>query len=554
MPALARQPPRLVTFLAVLLLALGTTGGALISVLRPQVQRYATARILAAREVHNLSGSRDYDLEVAAEIVFTIEAGLSFFHTHAEGMGVILLFAGTAVSSLVARGWLRRGVSALVGLSFLFPVGYLAYSGLILGYGKDRGIALAEQWLLIPFGSAAIAALLVACGAAVVALAGRRRAARAEAGARGAGAALPAADAWSPPPGAVLLAAILLIALAEIAGASLGRWTPEIRTVARAWILATPAAHGLVGSRDVDDEIVAEALVKLDGGLRLFHLHAEGIGLVIFAGGLVISTLVAAPRLRRVLHALLAVGGFGFPFGYLLWSGLIPSLGIERARRLAEAVVLIPFGVALVGALWLLSGLLAWQLCRGGARRGEDAPVPAPGGMALPPVSLVLASMLLLVVAEVGGASMVRFKTDIERANRQRVEARAQVHGLVGVRQVDAETVDRLLARADFALRLFHLHGEGMALVMFAGGMTIRRLRAAPSLGRLLYAMLGAGGFLYPFGYLAWSLMIPALGLDPSKDVAEYAVWIPFGGAALAATGIIAGILALELVREGRRG
>jgi hypothetical protein len=160
--------------------------------------------------------------------------------------------------------------------------------------------------------------------------------------------------------------------------------------------------------------------------------------------------------------------------------------------------------------------------------------------------------MLLLLHAEVGGASMVRFKNPIERANRERIEARPDVHGLVGVRQVDGDKVDRLLARADFALRLFHLHAEGMGLVIFAGGMMIAGWLRSRSLSRGLYAMLGAGGLVYPFGYLAWSLMIPRLGLDRSKALAEALVWIPFGGAALTAVGVVGLALVVGLFRPGK--
>ncbi|MBI4240921.1 MAG: hypothetical protein HY613_04320, partial [Candidatus Rokubacteria bacterium] len=142
-----RLPPRVLIFLSVLLLTLGTTGGAVMSLLRPQIQRFSTERIFAARETHNLSGSREYDTEVVQDVVFTIEAGLSFFHTHGEGMGVVLLFAATAVASLVGRRRVRGLLHWLLGLSFLFPLGYLAYSALILAYGKDAGIAFAEQAL-----------------------------------------------------------------------------------------------------------------------------------------------------------------------------------------------------------------------------------------------------------------------------------------------------------------------------------------------------------------------------------------------------------------------
>lgn len=549
-----RRPPLVITFLSVFLIALATTGGAVMSAFRLPIQRYATEWILAAREAHNLSGSRDYDIEIVNEIVFTVEAGLSFFHTHGEGMGVVLLFASTVVSTLIARRWLRHGLNAIIGLSFLFPIGYLAYSAFIVLYGKDAGISLAEQWLLIPFGSSAILGLVVAAGAAAFSLVNGRRARSAAPPPSESEVQL---DGWRRPPLVVVLASALLILLAEIGGASMGRWTREINAFSKTWILSAGPAHGLVGVRDVDDEIIEQALVKLDGGLRLFHLHAEGMGLVILAGALVISTLVTAPGLRRMLHALLTVGGFGFPFGYLLWSGLIPLLGVDRARGLAEALVLIPFGSAALGAMWILSFLLARDLYRSrlmrtrreaAGSREEGSP-----GVVLPPVSLVLASMFLLVLAEVGGASMAKFKTSIERANLERIGARAEVHGLVGIRQVDGDTVDRLLARSDFALRLFHLHAEGMGLVIFAGGVMIRAFLASPSLSKALYVMLGVGGFAYPFGYLAWSLMIPGLGLDRSKELAEYLLWIPFGGAALVAMGVIALVLALDLVRSSRR-
>ena len=564
-----RRPPLVVTFLTMLLLALGTTGGAAMSAFRLPIQRYATERILAAREVHNLSGSRDYDIEVVNEIVFTVEAGLSFFHTHGEGLGVVLLFASTAVSTLVARRWLRHALNTLIGLSFLFPIGYLAYSAFILLYGKDPGIALAERLLLVPFGSSTIVGLAIAAGAAAFSLVNGRRERPAAAPPLPEGGVRPEAtaaphdfDGWRRPPVIVVLASALLILLAEIGGASMGRWTSEINTLSKAWILSASPAHGLVGVQDVDDEIIAAALVKLDGGLRLFHLHAEGMGLVIFAGALVIRTLVAAPGLRRVLSGLLTVGGFGFPFGYLLWSALIPPLGIDRARALAEALLLIPFGSMAMGAMWMLSFVLARDLYRActdflGSRRKASArpdAEEASSGVLLPPVGLVLASMLLLVFAEVGGASMVKFKNPIERANRERIEARADVHGLTGVRQVDGETVDRALTRADFALRLFHLHAEGMGLVIFAGGMMIRTFMASPSFSAVLYVMLTIGGFVYPFGYLAWSLMIPVLGLDRSKDLAEYLVWIPFGGAALVAMGGITLFLTLHVVRSRRLG
>ena len=61
-----------------------------------------------------------------------------------------------------------------------------------------------------------------------------------------------ASDAWRLPPLASLLAAILLIACAEVGGASMVRFKLELTRWARSIILARPAVHGLVGVRDVD--------------------------------------------------------------------------------------------------------------------------------------------------------------------------------------------------------------------------------------------------------------------------------------------------------------
>jgi hypothetical protein len=158
--------------------------------------------------------------------------------------------------------------------------------------------------------------------------------------------------------------AVLLILGAEVGGASMARFKLEIARGARNLMLARPAVHGLVGVRDVDERIIDEALVKVDAGLRLFHLHAEGMGLVIIATTTAAATLVASPRARGALVVLFTAGGAGYPLGYLLWSGLIPVVGLARAKVIAEWLVWIPFGGATIGALWWLAGVVALQLRR----------------------------------------------------------------------------------------------------------------------------------------------------------------------------------------------
>ena len=143
-----------------LTIALGATAGALMSQARPETARYARARVAANTAAHGLAGSREYDDEVIARAVFTSEAGLSFLHLHAEGLGPVILLAATLVATAVPRRRVRAGLYTLLVLGGLFPLGYLVYALAVLEAGRDTGIALAERYVLMPLGSAALLALV----------------------------------------------------------------------------------------------------------------------------------------------------------------------------------------------------------------------------------------------------------------------------------------------------------------------------------------------------------------------------------------------------------
>jgi hypothetical protein len=170
-------------------------------------------------------------------------------------------------------------------------------------------------------------------------------------------------ETWRLPPRAVLLAALLLLVAAEVGGASMARFKGELARWARGEMLTRPAVHGLVGVRDVDERALDEALFRFDTGLRLFHMHAEGMALVVIATTTVAATLAAGVA-RRALIVLLTAGGVGYPLGYLIWSALIPSYGVERSKAIAEWLIWIPFGGATIVALLWLAGLTTARMVR----------------------------------------------------------------------------------------------------------------------------------------------------------------------------------------------
>ena len=154
------RPPLLVVLVAVVVITLGELGGATLSQLRPATARWATAHIAANISAHGLTGSAEYDDAVRERAVFTVEAGLAFFHVHAEGMGLVLFFASTLVASVVRSRAARGTLYTLLTAGALFPLGYLAYALAVLELGRDDGVAFAETWVLSPLGFATIAGLL----------------------------------------------------------------------------------------------------------------------------------------------------------------------------------------------------------------------------------------------------------------------------------------------------------------------------------------------------------------------------------------------------------
>ncbi len=156
-----KRPPLPVVLVAVLMIALGETGGAVMSLAKARTERWAAARVAANARAHGLSGSAEYDDEVRDQAIYSAEAGLSFFHTHAEGLGLILFFTSTVVASAVPWRRARGVLYLLLAVGGLFPLGYLVYGLAVLELGRDAGIALAETWILTSLGGAVMTGLLI---------------------------------------------------------------------------------------------------------------------------------------------------------------------------------------------------------------------------------------------------------------------------------------------------------------------------------------------------------------------------------------------------------
>jgi hypothetical protein len=75
-------------------------------------------------------------------------------------------------------------------------------------------------------------------------------------------------------------------------------------------------------------------------------------------------------------------------------------------------------------------------------------------------------------------------------------------------------------------------------------------LVVSPKARRAIVLLLTAGGAGYPLGYLVWSVLIPYRGIERGKTLAEWLVWIPFGGATIVGIWWLTAIVAVRMIRR----
>ena len=159
------------------------------------------------------------------------------------------------------------------------------------------------------------------------------------------------------PPLVLILVAVTMIALGETAGAFMSPLRPAVERYALARIAANPAAHGLTGSVEYDDEVRSRTVFAAEAGISFFHTHAAGLAPVVLLASTIAATVVPGGALRAAVYGLLTVGAL-FPLGYVVYALAALETGREVGVALAERYVLTPLGSAAILALLALVLLL----------------------------------------------------------------------------------------------------------------------------------------------------------------------------------------------------
>lgn len=140
-----------------------------------------------------------------------------------------------------------------------------------------------------------------------------------------------------------------------------------------------------------------------------------------------------------------------------------------------------------------------------------------------------LVCLMLFGLAEMAGAILGGYPQQVKETANRIAQEHPAAHGLVGVQDIDRVIMDRVSTEVLARLHTFHLHGHGLAIVVFIISLIVINLEI-PERYKKLLTILTSLGLLYPFGWLFFTILIPYLGKQTAFHLAEKIFFVPFGG------------------------
>jgi hypothetical protein len=151
-----------------------------------------------------------------------------------------------------------------------------------------------------------------------------------------------------------------------------------------------------------------------------------------------------------------------------------------------------------------------------------------------PPTIVLIASLCMFAVGASTGGMLVRFQDALYDAARREVVKRPDVHGFAGAEVIDEARIAEVVEQSNNALRMLHVHGLGVGMLILLVSLAIVNLPLAEGLKRWLCVLISLGA-LYPPGWLVLGWLIPTWGLRRLREPVEWMFFVPFGGAAILA-------------------
>ena len=142
-----------------------------------------------------------------------------------------------------------------------------------------------------------------------------------------------------------------MFAVGASTGGLLVRYQDTLYETARREVVQRPQVHGFAGAEVIDEARIAEVVEQANNALRMLHVHALGVGMLILLVALTIVNLPLPKPAQRILCVLVSLGAL-YPPGWLVLGWLIPRWGVGSLRSPVEWVFFLPFGGAVIVAIW----------------------------------------------------------------------------------------------------------------------------------------------------------------------------------------------------------
>lgn len=147
-----------------------------------------------------------------------------------------------------------------------------------------------------------------------------------------------------------------------------------------------------------------------------------------------------------------------------------------------------------------------------------------------PPTLALVASLCMLAIGALTGGMLVRYQDTLYDLARREVIKRPEVHGFAGAEVIDQARIAEVVEQANNALRMLHVHGLGVGMLILLTALVIVNLPLPARIQRVLCALVSLGA-LYPPGWLVLGWLIPTWGVTRLRSPVEWVFFVPFGGA-----------------------
>lgn len=80
------------------------------------------------------------------------------------------------------------------------------------------------------------------------------------------------------------------------------------------------------------------------------HIHAMGLGLIVMVVSLILSATIASEKIKYVTSTCLGVGGFLYPFTWIIMGFFTVSFGASEAEK-SVMILIVPTVLAILGSI-----------------------------------------------------------------------------------------------------------------------------------------------------------------------------------------------------------